>query len=488
MKLPTGSREKISDSLSDTKRSHLGEEFAALHRELQETEQSMLVIIDGWESSGKGFLLKDLTRELDPKHYEVAVFDAVDQHDMGYPYLRRFMRQTPKAGQIMFYDRSFYYDLMSDYDWDQSPEHFEHLIEDIQFIEHALNDDGTRIVKFFLHQAEEEMQENIQELEADDYRHVRLSERDYYQLENYSAFKEHFERIMEETDDIPWHVLYTKGKKNQSRHALQICLNELKDLLENGNKVEIESLPALPSQEELPLSKLDLTQTISDEAYDAQLDELQERAGELLYQVYLEGQSVIVAYEGTDAAGKGGNIERLTRQMDPRGYDVATVSAPDKNELAHHYLWRFYRDFPSRGRMTIFDRSWYGRVLVERMESLTPEARWQAAYEEINQMEHNLVHQGILVLKYFIAIDKEEQLERFKARAEDPDKQHKLTDEDWRNHEKFDDYLTAMNEMLVRTSTNDAPWVIVSGTSKKYARLTVLKDFIKQLEDYLEHE
>ena len=171
--------------------------------------------------------------------------------------------------------------------------------------------------------------------------------------------------------------------------------------------------------------------------------------------------------------------------MDPRGYDVATVSSPTKPELEHHYLWRFYRDFPINGRLTIFDRSWYGRVLVERIEKITPTYRWQEAYQEINQMEHNLVHGGYLILKYLLIIDKEEQLERFEDRAEDPDKQHKLTDEDWRNHKRFDEYKQAMNEMVVYTSSKEAPWKVVSGQDKKHARIVVLKDFIQRVENFL---
>lgn len=488
MKLPDSGRYEIDKTLSDMKRSDLGERFAELHRELQKTDKSMLVIIEGWESSGKGFLLKDLTRELDTRKYEVAVFEETDTHDAGYPYLRRFMKYAPKNGQIMFFDRSFYYDLMSEHQWDTTPEEFDHLVEDIQFIEHALRDDDTLIVKFFLQQTEEEMHDNIEKLKDDPYRHVRLSDRDHYQLKHYDSFKEHFEEIMKKTNDVPWRILYADGKKDQSREALQICIDELEYFLV-ADEVDTEvELAALPENDALPLSQLDLSKSIDEAKYDDLLDELQERAGELLYQTYIENKSVIVVYEGTDAAGKGGNIRRLTRQMDPRGYDVATVASPDASELARHYLWRFYRDFPSEGRMTIFDRSWYGRVLVERVEELTPVYRWQQAYEEINQMEHNLVHQGILVLKYLIIIDKDEQLERFKDRQEDPMKQYKLTDEDWRNREEFDDYVDAMNEMVVRTSTDDAPWLVVSGTDKKYARITVLQDFIKRVEAYLKDE
>lgn len=481
-------RDELPSRISDRKRSNMGEDFARLQRELKETDKSMLVIVDGWESSGKGTILKDLTRELDPKYYEVSVFEEPSIEENTHPYLYRFFLKAPHNGQISFFDRSFYYDILDRYDLEGKK--LDHLIEDINFVEEALANDDTLIIKFFVHQTRKEFEENILELEEDPYAHVRLSEKDYRQYMHYNRYYEHFNKVLERTDKpiTPWDILYVDGKKDTSRKALQICIEKLELFLETDTTREEPDLPALPPEEERPLAQVDLTKDISDEEYDKRLEELQKRAGDLLYQVYLEDKGVIIAYEGTDAAGKGGNIERLTRYMDPRGYDVATVSAPTKHELAHHHLWRFYRDFPIQGRMTIFDRSWYGRVLVERIEELTPVYRWKEAYEEINQMEHNLIHEGYLILKYLLIINKEEQLERFEARAEDPDKQHKLTDEDWRNHQQFDAYREAMDEMVVYTSTKEAPWKVVSGTSKKYARIEVLEDFIERVTDYLEEE
>lgn len=481
-------REVIAEELSEQKRSDLGAQFASLQRDLNKTNKSMLVIVDGWESSGKGALLKDLTRELDPKYYEVSVFEESSIDEDSHPYLYRFFMKAPYQGQISFFDRSFYYDLMKSTDLDD--ERLEHYIDDIQFVEDALANDDTLIVKFFLHQTHEEMKGNIEELEEDPYKHVRLSDNDYNQLKNYDAFYEHLTDLLNQTNHplAPWNLLYVDGKKDTSRKALQICISRLELFLNTDTTRGTPELPEMPDIKDLPLAKVDLTKSITDDAYDDQLKDLQKKAGDLLYQVYIEGKAVIIAYEGTDAAGKGGNIERLTRYMDPRGYDVATVAAPTKRESAHHHLWRFYRDFPTTGRMTIFDRSWYGRVLVERIEELTPEYRWKEGYNEINQMEHNLVHQDYLILKYLLIIDKKEQLDRFEARAEDPEKQHKLTDEDWRNHDRFEAYKKAMNEMVYYTSTEEAPWKIVSGTSKKYARIEVLKDFIKRVSDYLENE
>ena len=259
-------------------------------------------------------------------------------------------------------------------------------------------------------------------MEEDPYAHVRLDEKDYRQFMHYNKYYDHFTEVLEKTnyEKTPWDILFVDGKKDTSRKALTICVERLEEFIEKDTTRDDPHLPIL-DEAVLPLAQVNLTEDISDEEYDERLEDLQQRAGDLMYQVYLENKAVIVAYEGTDAAGKGGNIERLTRYIDPRSFDVATVSGPTKHELSHHYLWRFYRDFPVDGRMTIFDRSWYGRVLVERIEELTPSYRWKEAYGEINQMEHNLVHEGYLILKYLIIIDKEEQLERFEARAEDPE-------------------------------------------------------------------
>lgn len=478
-------RAPVHADLADEKRSELGKEFARLQRELAETDRSLLVIVDGWESSGKGYLLKDLTRELDPKLYEVEVFEEGTDEETRHHYLYRFLKRAPRRGHIAFFDRSFYYDLFSDHDFESQD--LSHLIRDIAFLEEALLNDDTLIVKFFIHHTEDEMTERIEELANHPHKHVLLSDRDYKQLNEYADFYDHFREVLEESnfERSPWTILYHDDRKANSRFALHHCIDRLREFLAADLQRPAPVVESNLIDSDFHLDRFNLEGDISDEEYDDVLEDLQVRAGDLLYQCYLEDKRIIVLYEGTDAAGKGGNIRRLTRQMDPRGFDVATISAPTKHELAHHYLWRFNEELPTKGRMTIFDRSWYGRVLVERVEEITPAYRWKEAYHEINQMEHNLDHQDILLLKYLLIIDKEEQLKRFEARAEDPDKVHKLTDEDWRNHQKFDAYQEAMTDMIHYTSTREAPWVVVSGMSKKYARVAVLKDFIKQVEEYL---
>lgn len=233
------------------------------------------------------------------------------------------------------------------------------------------------------------------------------------------------------------------------------------------------------------LEDVDLTQTISDEAYEEELQPLQEEAAELVYQCYSQDIPIVLAFEGMDAAGKGGAIKRLTRYIDPRSYKIYGINAPDSVEDTFHYLWRFQKEFPKDGDMVIFDRSWYGRVLVERVEGFAPERDWERAYDEINQMERTLYDHGTAIMKFFLYIDSNEQERRFQDRMEKPAKNYKITAEDWRNREKTPQYIEAMNEMLKRTDTDCAPWYIVATNQKKYARIQVLKHFISHLKDHL---
>ena len=230
------------------------------------------------------------------------------------------------------------------------------------------------------------------------------------------------------------------------------------------------------------LSGVDLTKKLEREEYKKELDELQKKLEYLHSEIYRLRIPVVIGFEGWDAAGKGGAIRRLTSHLDPRGYKVNPTAAPNDVEKVHHYLWRFWNNMPKAGHIAIFDRTWYGRVMVERIEGFCSEADWRRAYQEINEMEAHMANFGAVVLKFWLHIDKDEQERRFKERMEDPAKQWKITDEDWRNREKWDDYETAVNEMLVRTSTTYAPWTIVEGNSKYYARVKVLRTVVEALE------
>jgi polyphosphate kinase 2 (PPK2 family) len=234
------------------------------------------------------------------------------------------------------------------------------------------------------------------------------------------------------------------------------------------------------------LETVDLTQTISPEQYKIDLTRLQVRLGQLGFQVYKQQRPVILAFEGWDAAGKGGAIKRVTERLDPRGYVVHAISAPRGDDAEHHYLWRFWRRLPEAGQIAIFDRTWYGRVMVERIEGFCSEDEWQRAYQEINQFERQLVDYGTILLKFWLHISKEEQLDRFEGRRDTEYKSWKLTDEDWRNREKWDLYVQAVEDMLLKTSTTVAPWTVVPANDKYFARVHVLETVVKALERNLD--
>ena len=236
------------------------------------------------------------------------------------------------------------------------------------------------------------------------------------------------------------------------------------------------------------LSKADLSLSYTREEYKEKLDKLQAKIEKLHGELYRRRIPVVLGFEGWDAGGKGGAIKRLTAKMDPRGYVVNPTASPNDIEKAHHYLWRFWRTMPKDGHVAIFDRTWYGRVMVERLEGFCTEAEWKRAYKEINDMERDLTEAGAIVIKFWMHIDKDEQERRFKERQENPEKQWKITDEDWRNREKWDQYEDAVNEMLMRTSTEYAPWVVVEGNSKYYARVKVLKTVVDAIEERLKKE
>lgn len=471
----------IDDPLMNLKVSELGEQLAALQRELLKTDKSLLIIVSGWEAVGKGRVLNDLARELDPRYYSFHEFGEASEEDKRHPMLWRFFQAFPEHGRVAIFSHSFYRDLFTHPDCSDADYH--KALRDIDFVERLLTDDGCLVVKFFIDITEEGMRANIDALANDKNKSFLLTDFDKYQLKHYKKFRKHFTRILNDTSTLasPWHVLNAGGKK-VSKEVLTTLIRSLEWHLESTSD---GSKPLLPPVVSHPLNDLDLTPALSEEDYRAQLKPLQKEAADLLYTLYRHNIPSIVVFEGSDAAGKGGCIRRLTRQMDPRSYQVATTAAPSKHELAHHYLWRFYQTFPVLGHLTIYDRSWYGRVMVERIEGFATTERWQEAYAEINEMEASLVEDGYLIIKFLLIIDKDEQLARFKAREETPSKNYKITDEDWRNREKFDQYVDAMNDMVVRTSTTYAPWTVIPSMNKPYARIKVLETFIQAAKDML---
>jgi polyphosphate kinase 2 (PPK2 family) len=234
------------------------------------------------------------------------------------------------------------------------------------------------------------------------------------------------------------------------------------------------------------LETVDLSLKLTPDEYKVRLIKAQVRLSQLGFQVYKQQRPVIIAFEGWDAAGKGGAIRRLTERLDPRGYVVYAISAPRGDDAEHHYLWRFWRRLPEAGQIAILDRTWYGRVLVERIEGFCSEEEWRRAYREINEFERQLVDFGTILVKFWLHIGQDEQLARFELRQDTPYKAWKLTDEDWRNREKWEPYVEAVEDMLLKTSTTGSPWTVVPANDKLYARVNVLETVVEALEGSLD--
>lgn len=389
----------------------------------------------------------------------------------------------------MVYDRSFYYQVFN-YD-ERTDAKLSQRINELLSLEKMLIDDNTIVIKLFLNVTEETQTKRIKKLEQSVRKEFLLSEEDYEQNKSYSQHQKWFNKILKATNTkySPWHIISTEDLKLGAKTALGLTIDAITAGIETITlrRTNVEHKSDHHFQIEAPkLSQLDLSLSLTEEEYDEIKEDLQKEAAELVYECYIKDIAIVVAFEGVDSAGKGGAIKRLTRHIDPRSYKIYGINAPNPVENLFHYMWRFQKEFPKDGDMVIFDRSWYGRVLVERIEALIPQAAWERAYDEINQMERALTAHGTIVMKFFLYIDKDEQEKRFNARIEEPEKNYKITEEDFRNRDKWDEYIEAMNEMLERTDQPEAPWYVIPGNSKYYARIAVLKQFIQHLKQSLD--
>lgn len=482
--------EKITyekEKYQDFKVSELGVRLARMQRICESLKIPVLIIVEGWESSGRGYVINDLVRELNRKFVDVDVFNNQSDEERKYPFLRDFWIKIPRKGYLKIFDRSFYYDLMNDLEMGKSE--LKTKIEFINSFEKALYDDKTVVIKYFLDVSQKEQKSRMEALENSDLKSFYIDMYDKEQNKNYDTYKAQFSKIIEKTntDYAKWHVINAEDEKYASKETLGIALEEIEKGIErvsthreNGVRFQRDY-----KAKNKPLNDLDLTKKLSDKEYDAILKDLEKEVASTVVRFHKENIPTMLVFEGMDAAGKDGAIARLIRYVDPRLYTVHTISAPDESENARNYLWRFYNRMPQDGKMGIFSRSWYGRVMVERVEGFASDNEWERAYGEMLDMEKQFYEHGGLILKYFVVIDKDIQLERFQDRENDVDKQYKITEEDWRNRDKWDKYLEAENEMIDRTNVQYAPWILVEGNDKKYARIKVIKEFLNRAEKFL---
>lgn len=467
--------------------SDLANRLARLQRVCQAMDIPVLIIVDGWESSGRGTVINDLCRELDPKHFNVSVFDR-DRKD--FPYMGRFWRRIPAYGDVRVFDRSYYFDLINNLDMDGDV--LERKLNAIRAYEEALYADRAIVLKFFIDIPKEDQKDRIEKYTDTAYQSFYVDLYDYDQNENYEAYRDHIDKVLDMTDfpQTPWHILDGSKIKDASREALGLALEALQKGIERVSTRREDGVRHHRDYKEKDyiLQNIDMSPVLDRDSYKEKLEDLQVKSNDVMLRLRKAGIPVILAFEGVDAAGKDGAIKRLIKEMDPRAYTIHPISAPDETEHKHHYLWRFYKRFHRKAHLDIFSRSWYGRVMVERIEGFATENEWERAYDEMLRMEKDMADEGAMILKFFVTIDKDTQLDRFQARENDEDKQFKITEEDWRNRGRWDDYIEAMNEMLVRTDAPYAPWIVVPGNDKYYARIFVMEAFIKQAEKILAKE
>ena len=488
--------EKLARVPIESEKSAIKAEISALksrltiqQQQIKQAKLPVVVLIEGWGAAGKGSLISDIILNIDPRSFNVFSINPPTEEESRHPFLWRYFQKIPEAGQFVFFDSGWYGETVQNrMDDALSGKEYRRRIQSINNFERQLSDNGYLVVKFFLHIPKKIQDERFEKLLSSKNTEWRVSKADKRENKHYEEYASAWDELMDKTDTAaaPWHII--DGSEHAKWLEVYRVLTKAIDAALAGER------PACaPAEEKFPLLSMPLLcdvflqQEVEEDDYRSRLKEAQSRLGDLHNRIYRQKIPVILVYEGWDAAGKGGNIKRVAAALDPRGYEVVPIASPDKHELSRHYLWRFWNHIPKTGHIAIFDRSWYGRVMVERIEGLCGDA-WKRADREMNEFEKELSDWGAVILKFWLHIDKDTQLERFSDRQNTPEKRWKITDEDWRNREKWDRYEVAVNEMLQKTSTAYAPWHIIESTDKKYARLKVLGIVIDALEAALKEK
>ena len=460
--------------------------------ELRSHSFPVIVIVGGGDAAGKGELAHKFNDWLEPRGVETHAFGEPTDEEYQRPTYWRYWRIMPARGRIGILLGSWYADPLADRVYgDMKRSKFDAALDRITAFEQMLVDDGALLVKLWLHLPKTEQKERLKRLEKEG----RLAPDEWKHFRAFDDFIENAERALRRTDtaSAPWQIIEATDQRYRDLTAGERLASALERRLATaGRQKKKRSLakarrvtPQLKSADSV-LAHVDLTQKLTKAEYSKQLEHLQGKLSQLAWAAHRKKRSTVMVYEGWDAAGKGSAIRRVTQAMDPRLYGVVGTAAPTDEERAHHYLWRFWRQLPRAGFMTLFDRSWYGRVLVERIEGFAQPPEWMRAYHEINEFEEQLAEHGIILLKFWLHISPEEQLKRFKEREKVPYKRHKITEEDWRNRKKWADYQQAVDDMVMKCSTEFAPWTIVAGNDKRYARIQILRTIVERLTSALE--
>ena len=450
----------------------------------------VVILVAGVDGAGKSETVNTLNEWLDPRHIQTHGLDVPSDEERERPHMWRYWRMLPPKGKIGIFDGSWYtWPILERTSGRIKTSELDQDMARVARFEQMLIQEGALVLKFWMHLSKDAQKKRLKLLEKDPKTRWRVTPRDWKHFELYDTFRQVSERALRATSTAasPWIVVEASDWRYQRLTVGKLLLEKLRARLDNP-------APPLPPPAPQPVASLDemnvlralnLTRTLEKKDYEEELLDLQGRLNLLTRHKNFKKHSVVLVFEGVDAAGKGGGIRRITQALDARTYHIQPVAAPTEEERAQPYLWRFWRHLPRRGKVMIFDRSWYGRVLVERVEGFCAEADWQRAYSEINDFEDQIVRSQTLLLKFWLSISQEEQLRRFEERQVTPFKRFKITDEDWRNRDKWPQYERAICDMIDRTSTEIAPWTLIESEDKRYGRLKILRTLVQRLEDEL---
>jgi len=474
----------------------LREELLRLQAEyLQQARRQIILVFAGVDGGGKGESITLLNEWMDPRWLITNAYEAPNEVERRLPMFSRYWRDLPARGRIGLFMSAWYSEPFLDRVYERSePGVYEKYLERVVRFEQALAEDGAVIVKLWMHLSHDAQERRLRNLEQDPLTEARVTERDWENWRNYDRFIAVSEQTISRTHtgSAPWVIVEGADRNYRSLAVAEVVRDALTRALapapivveEKAKKKKARKIKASAAVADgmTVLSSLNMSKAITKKEYEQHLPILQAELHHLHLRAKDKGIASMLVFEGPDSAGKGGAIRRICAALSPRNYQVHGVAKPTDEEAAQHYLWRFWRNVPSDGRCAIFDRSWYGRVLVERVEGFATSSEWRRAYAEINDFEQQCTDHGIVLMKYWIHISKEEQLRRFKEREKTPHKRWKLTDEDWRNREKWDEYANAVHDMVQYTSTPAARWSLVEGNDKRHARIAVLRSYCESLE------
>ena len=481
-------KKKLSKSAYNEVMDVLGERLGLVQRLAREAKKPIIIVFEGWRGARRSAIINTMMQQMDARGFDVYSTVRMNEEEHKQPFFTFFWQHLPALGNIAVYHRSWYY--LKTANEVNCKEGNANCCQNISYdhintFEKMLTDDNYIILKYFLHLSPEQQKENIAKNAKTLGKAWREVSPAIDESDKYEEYLERYEKMLEATDKVnaPWHLIAADDR----RSAEIEIITSIVETVEKAIKTPVTAPTTVirPNNKYDVLGKINATQELTKEDYKKELDKYQKRLKLLQIEMFKAQIPTVICFEGWDAAGKGGAIRRLTAALDPLGFSVHPVSAPNVVERQFHYLWRFWVHLPEPGNIAIFDRTWYGRVMVERIEGFAKDYEWQRAYDEIKDMEQQWAEHGFAIAKFWLQIDKEEQLRRFNDRQNDPMKQWKITDEDWRNRDKWEAYEEAVNEMLVRTDTSYAPWTVVEGNNKYYARLKVLKTVVELFEKKL---